>query len=40
MFFYGLPRLSVDLDFDILGDYNQIIKDKIITHLEPILKDF
>jgi hypothetical protein len=40
MFFYYLPRLSVDLDFDILWKIDEKIKQNIISNLETILKDF
>jgi hypothetical protein len=40
MFFYELPRLSVDLDFDILGKYDENIIEKIILSIKPILETF
>lgn len=40
MFFYGLPRLSVDLDFDILKDYSIKYTENIINELEKELKLF
>ena len=40
MFFYDLPRLSVDLDFDILRPYDDVLEEGIIGELEPILREF
>jgi len=40
MLFYWLPRLSVDLDFDILVRIDDDIIKKIILNLEKILKNF
>lgn len=40
MFFYDLPRLSVDLDFDILRLYDDVLEQGIIREIEPILRQF
>lgn len=37
MMFYGLPRFSVDLDFDLL---NPNLEDKILAYLPKILQQF
>jgi hypothetical protein len=38
MFFYGLPRMSVDLDFDLLGDTTNYLD--LIPHITTILSQF
>lgn len=38
-FFYGLPRFSVDLDFDLLVD-NTITSNEILVKVENILKKY
>lgn len=40
MFFYWLPRLSVDLDFDIFLENTSNYRKDIIKELENILKNF
>jgi hypothetical protein len=40
MFFYGLPRLSVDLDFDILRQIDKNSVEEIIHSLRKILVNF
>ncbi len=40
MFFYSLPRLSVDLDFDIIGEINEEKIKNISKSLEAILQEF
>jgi predicted nucleotidyltransferase component of viral defense system len=40
MFFYELPRLSVDLDFGVLWKYDENKEKNIISSMEQILKDF
>jgi len=40
MFFYDLPRFSVDLDFDVFEEINKENKKKIIENMQKILKNF
>ena len=40
MFFYGLDRLSVDLDFDLLNNLDTKQRQKLIDQLGSILKQF